>query len=98
MSEIAKALVVDLDDPTWFVEYQLGQLLILGFERVLIVDESFCFPYRRKRQAAIDLLWHWWRCDLGKRYYATSDAVRWSLVQCRWKPIPWLIERTGLEF
>lgn len=98
MSEIAKALVMDLDDPTWFVEYQLGQLLIMGFRRVMIVDESFAFPFVKKRQAAVDLLWHWWGCGLGKRYYQTEDAARFSMVFCKWKSIAWAFERLGVDF
>lgn len=98
MSEIAKALVVDLDDPTWLVEYQLGQLLIMGFKRVMIIDESFAFPYVKKRQAAVDLLWHWWGCGLGKRYYRTEDAARFSMVYCRWRTITWMLERAGIDF
>lgn len=98
MSEIAKALVVDLDDPTWFVAYQLGQLLIMGFKRVMIVDESFAFPYVKKRQAAVDLLWHWWGCGLGKRFYRTTDNARMAMVGCRWSNLEELLDRVGVDF
>lgn len=99
MSKTSEALVVDLRENEEHIEMHLAVLKRHGFERALVVDGLFAFPYfsdiDRGLAAAVLLDW-FWNGDGSQHYSSIGELARrarWGM----WRSIDFLIAQARLN-
>lgn len=98
MSKASENLVVDLTENEEHIEMHLAVLKRCGFERALVLDGMFAFPYfdDDDRELAIAVMLDWfWHGD-GRNHFRDLGELHRRFRWAKWRSMNYLISKARM--